>query len=49
VSTALFALGAVAVGTGVFLVLNAPRGKTETRLGAFATPQGAMFSVGGAL
>jgi hypothetical protein len=49
VSTALFALGAVAVGTGIVLVLNAPHGKRETRVGAIATPQGAMVSLGGAL
>lgn len=49
VSTALMAIGAVAVGTGLVLVMKAPAGKSEARIGAIATPELAMLSVGGAL
>lgn len=49
VSTALIVIGAVATATGLVLIINAPTGKVETRLGAFATPQLAMLSLGGSL
>jgi hypothetical protein len=48
-STALVAIGAAAAATGVILFVSAPTGKVETRVGAFATPELAMLSVGGAL
>jgi hypothetical protein len=48
VSTALFALGAVAAGTGALLFITAPK-LHESKLGVGAAPSGALLSWAGTL